>query len=58
MTYGYTTITTDGKRIFHIEGCTYCFMSTGGQHETNCPYGHGKQEYPIDLDKLPDKENK
>lgn len=37
MKYGMTQTTTDGKEIFIELGCPHCNISTGGQHEYNCP---------------------
>ena len=37
MVYGYYITDTVGNKHFFIEGCSYCQMSTGGQHEPNCP---------------------
>ena len=37
MEYGYEITTTAGDKTFFVEGCTCCRMSTGGQHEMNCP---------------------
>ncbi len=37
MVYGYYITDTVGNERFLTEGCNYCRMSTGGQHETNCP---------------------
>lgn len=37
MVYGYYITDTAGNERFFIEGCKYCQMSTGGQHEENCP---------------------
>jgi hypothetical protein len=38
MVYGYEITDTAGNKKFVVEGCTYCHMSAGGQHELNCPY--------------------
>jgi hypothetical protein len=37
MVYGYYIKDTVGNETFFTEGCMYCHMSTGGQHEPNCP---------------------
>ena len=37
MVYGHYISDTAGTEHFFIEGCSYCRMSTGGQHESNCP---------------------
>ena len=37
MEYGYEIMDTVGNKSFFVEGCTYCSMSTGGQHESHCP---------------------
>ncbi len=37
MVYGYYIKDTVGNEHFFTEGCSYCRMSTGGQHEPNCP---------------------
>ena len=37
MVYGYYITATAGNERFFTEGCNYCQMSTGGQHEPNCP---------------------
>ena len=37
MEYGHEIIDTCGNKRFFVEGCTYCSMSTGGQHEPSCP---------------------
>lgn len=37
MEYGYKITDTTGNKCFFIGGCTYCSMSTGGQHEQHCP---------------------
>lgn len=37
MVYGYFIKDTVGSERFFIEGCSYCLISTGGQHEANCP---------------------
>ena len=37
MEYGYYITATDGREYWFAEGCTYCRMSTGGQHECSCP---------------------
>jgi len=37
MVYGYYITDTVGNEYFFTEGCSYCRMSTGGQHEPNCP---------------------
>ncbi len=31
---------TSGEVISAPDMCGYCCMSTGGQHEANCPLGH------------------
>ncbi len=38
MEYGYTITDTSGNETFFAEGCTCCSMSTGGLHESHCPY--------------------
>lgn len=38
MVYGHYITTTDGRKVWFSEGCEYCRISTGGQHESNCPY--------------------
>lgn len=37
MTYGYYLTNEIGNQRFFVEGCSYCCISTGGQHEGNCP---------------------
>jgi len=37
MVYGHYITDTVGNERFFAEGCSYCHMSTGGQHEFNCP---------------------
>lgn len=37
MVYGYYIKDTAGNKRFFTEGCNYCSMSTGGQHESRCP---------------------
>jgi len=37
MPYGHYVETTDGRKYWFTEGCEYCQMSTGGQHEYDCP---------------------
>lgn len=37
MVYGYYIKDTAGNERFFVEGCQYCSMSTGGQHEAKCP---------------------
>ena len=37
MVYGHYIPDTVGNERFFVEGCNYCRMSTGGQHESNCP---------------------
>ena len=37
MVYGHYITDTAGNERFFVEGCNYCRMSTGGQHESNCP---------------------
>ena len=37
IVYGHYITDTAGNRRFFTEGCSYCRMSTGGQHEINCP---------------------
>ena len=37
MVYGHYITDTAGNERFFVEGCSYCRMSTGGQHESNCP---------------------
>ncbi len=37
MVYGHSIIDTVGNEHFFVEGCCNCHMSTGGQHESNCP---------------------
>jgi len=37
MVYGHYIEDTVGNKMFFVEGCNYCSMSTGGQHESNCP---------------------
>ncbi len=37
MVYGHYYTTSDGTEHFFVEGCSHCQMSTGGQHEPNCP---------------------
>ena len=41
MEYGHYIETTGGEKYWFREGCTYCRMSTGGQHEYNCPLAEG-----------------
>ena len=36
MEYGYFITDTGGNRKFFVEGCSYCRMSTSGQHELHC----------------------
>ena len=45
MEYGYEYTTTDGGKHFFVEGCTCCEMSTGGLHESNCPYKKDEEDY-------------
>ena len=42
MEYGYYIETTSGQKTWFSEGCTCCRMSTGGQHESHCPYVRAK----------------
>lgn len=35
--YGHYIEITTGQKTWFTEGCEYCHMSTGGQHETDCP---------------------
>lgn len=37
MVYGHYIEDTSGGKRFFVEGCMYCQMSTGGQHEPHCP---------------------
>ena len=37
MVYGHYITDTVGNERFFIEGCNYCRMSAGRQHEPNCP---------------------
>lgn len=37
MVYGHYITDTAGAKRFFTEGCMYCSMSIGGQHEPNCP---------------------
>ena len=37
MVYGHYITDTAGNERFFVEGCSYCRMSTGGQHEPDCP---------------------
>ena len=37
MVYGHYIKDTAGNEHFFAEGCNYCRMSTGWQHESNCP---------------------
>ena len=37
MEYGYVIMDATGTKRFLVQGCTYCQMSTGGIHESNCP---------------------
>lgn len=37
MTYGHYITDTLGNRKFFIEGCSYCNISTSGQHMYDCP---------------------
>ena len=37
MVYGHYITDTVGNERFFVEGCSYCRMSIGGQHEANCP---------------------
>ena len=37
MVYGHYIEDTVGNKRFFVEGCSYCRMSTGGQHESICP---------------------
>ncbi len=37
MVYGYYITDTTGEKRFFVEGCSYCRISTGGQHEDKCP---------------------
>ena len=37
MVYGYYIKDTAGNERFFTEGCSYCRMNTGGQHEPTCP---------------------
>lgn len=37
MVYGHYIADTSGNERFFVEGCSYCHISTGGQHEANCP---------------------
>lgn len=37
MIYGHYITDTGGNKSFFTEGCNYFRMSTGGQHESNCP---------------------
>jgi len=36
MVYGHYITDTAGNEHFFTEGCNYCRISTGGQHEPNC----------------------
>ncbi len=47
MVYGYYITDTAGNKRFFVEGCKYCSMSTGGQHEDACPYKTLAIDYPI-----------
>ena len=46
MEYGYELTLTDGSKVFFVEGCTCCAMSTAGLHELGCPYNKDKQYKP------------
>lgn len=37
MVYGHYISDTLGNERFFVEGCMYCSISTGGQHEFDCP---------------------
>ena len=37
MVYGHYVEDAIGNKRFFIEGCSYCQMSTGGQHKATCP---------------------
>lgn len=37
MVYGHFITDTVGNERFFVEGCNYCQMSSGGQHEPKCP---------------------
>ena len=36
MEYGHEIIDSAGNKTFFVEGCAYCLMSTGGEHERRC----------------------
>ena len=55
MTYGYYISDTVGNKRFFIEGCTCCRMSTGGQHESNCPYKDIKIDEEIKIREIEDR---
>jgi hypothetical protein len=37
MVYGHFITDSIGNKEFFVEGCSYCRMSAGGQHEASCP---------------------
>ena len=43
MEYGCEMVDAAGKKTFFVEGCTCCSMSTGGVHESHCPYSQKEQ---------------
>ncbi len=45
MEYGYEIVDAAGNRQFFVEGCTYCQMSTGGQHNLDCPLKESEGTY-------------
>lgn len=51
MEYGYYITDTAGNRTWFTEGCTYCSMSTGGQHEQHCPF-NPNYKTPIDRERF------
>lgn len=51
MTYGHYETNTIGEKRFIAEGCSYCSMSTGGQHSSFCPYKPNEFEYPQVINK-------
>ncbi len=50
MVYGYYITDTAGNKRFFVEGCNYCSMSTGGQHQAECPCKNLKvADKPLDF---------
>ena len=57
--------TTDGKETCKPDMCAHCNLSTGGQHQQNCPMVRGyellgienaklaEDLFPVDIDRWP-----